>query len=221
MSKHWPPPTIVSVATAGHHHSAVDALVAAFAEDPTWSATLSGRPRRISVLRTALSVLSTDASLRGSFLVALIEGEVAGAAVGWPPFYHPSPLRTLRHTGAALALLRHAGMASVPLFRRWRALHAADPTDSGHWHLAALGVRPDAQRRGVGRALLDAFLEPVDGSGGAAYLETSRPDILAWYGAVGFRVRERVSLPGGRTAWTMWRPPATIPRQSLPTAAGC
>ncbi|MEO7295357.1 MAG: GNAT family N-acetyltransferase [Candidatus Limnocylindria bacterium] len=213
MSKHWPPATIVSVATVGQHHSAVEALVAAFAEDPTWSATLPDRPRRIAVLRTALSALSTDATRRGTFLVALIEGEVVGAVVGWPPRYHPSPFRSLRYLTPALTILGRAGTASVPLLRRWRALRAADPTRAKHWHLAALGVRPDAQRRGVGRALLEAFLECVDDAVGAAYLETGRPDLLAWYGAGGFGLRERVSLPGGRTTWTMWRPPMPAPRR--------
>ncbi len=215
-----PPATIASVATAELRDAAVGALVEAFAEDPAWTTALPEPRTRRSVLRSALSALSADTAGGRTLLVGLIDGEVVGAAVGWPPDYHPSPFRTPRYLTAAVAIFRDAGITTVPLWRRWHALRAADPTGERHWHLAALGVRPDAQRRGVGRALLEAFLERVDGGGDAAYLETSRPDILAWYGAVGFGVRERLSLPGGRTAWTMWRPPTPMPRQPLPSGRG-
>lgn len=199
--------TIAPVVTADLRGAAVGALVAAFAEDPSWRATLPEARSRRSVLRSALSTLSTDTSRGQTLLIGLNDGEVVGAAVAWRPGYHPSAFRRPQALFAAVAILRHARIATVPLWRRWRAVRAADPTSEAHWHLAALGVRPDAQRRGVGRVLLEAFLESVDDSGGAAYLETSRPDVVDWYGAVGFRVRERLSLPGDREAWTMWRPP--------------
>ena len=90
-------------------------------------------------------------------------------------------------------------------------MRTADPRGEPRWHLAVLGVRPDAQHRGVGRALLGAFLERVDDVGGATYLETSRPELVARYGAVGFGVRQRLTLSGGAPAWTMWRAPTSGP----------
>lgn len=212
--------TIAPVVTAELRGAAIDALVAAFDEDPSWRATLPEPRSRRSVLRSALSALSTDTASGQTLLIGLIDGEVVGAAVAWRPGYHPSPFRTPQALIAAVAILRDARIATVPLWRRWRAVRAADPTSEAHWHLAAIGVRPDAQRRGAGRVLLEAFLEPVDDCGGAAYLETTRPEIVDWYGAVGFRVRERLSLPGDREAWTMWRPPTTVSRQSLPALRG-
>jgi len=204
--------SIASVADDEQLAAAVDVLVAAFAADPGWSVVLpAGRARR-SVLTAALSALVADGARTDSLLIALLDGGVVGAAIAWRPAYHPSPFRTPRYVIAAATILRAARLATVCLWRRWQAMRTADPRAEPHWHLAVLGVRPDAQHRGVGRALLEAFLERVDNAGGGAYLETSRPELVAWYGAVGFGVRERLTLPGGTTAWTMWR--STISAQT-------
>lgn len=58
---------------------------------------------------------------------------------------------------------------------------------------------------GVGRALLDAFLIRVDERGAPDYLETTRPELVTWYGTWGFEVRDRVVVTGGAPTWTMWR----------------
>lgn len=200
---------IASVADIEQRAAAADALAAAFQMDPSWSMVVRDPGTRRSVLTTALSALTADAARRHTLLVALVDGNVVGAAVAWMPGYHPSPFRTPQYVLAAATIVRDAGVATVPLWRRWRAMRTADPTGEPHWHLAVLGVRPDAQHRGIGRALLEAFLKRVEDAGGAAYLETSRPELVAWYAAAGFGVRERLTLPGGATTWTMWRAPTS------------
>lgn len=214
------PVTISTVGTADLRDAAVSALVAAFIQDPAWSTTLPDPRRRTSVLRTALAALASDAGRRGTLMIALVDREVVAAAVALPPGYHPSPLRTPRYLRAGAAILRDARVASLGLWQRWHALRAADPTQQPHWHLAALGVRPDAQRRGVGSALLEAFLRRIDDATGATYLETSRPELVAWYTAAGFEVRERFVLPGGGQAWTMWRH-ASPSRRLAPNLSRC
>lgn len=199
------PATISTALTAVLRDAALEALVAAFADDPAWSAALPDPRRRISVVRTALSVLAADAGRRRTLRIALVDGDVVGAAVWWPPGYHPSPFRTPRYLVAGAAILRDARVTSLALWQRWRAMRAADPTQEPHWHLVALGVRPDAQRRGVGRALLVASLQSIDDADGAACLEAGRSELVAWYGRFGFEVRERLALPGDTEAWTMWR----------------
>ncbi len=199
------PVTTVVAGTAHLRDAAVETLVAAFAAEPGWSNALPSAGRRIPVLRAALGALCGDAARRRTLTVALIDDDVVGASVGLAPGYHPSGLRSPAYVVAAAGIVRHAGTASLLLWRRWRTLHAADPTKMPHWHLAELGVRPDAQGQGVGRALLDAFLIRVDERGAPAYLETTRPELVTWYGASGFEVRERVVMTGGARAWTMWR----------------
>ncbi|MBA2634433.1 MAG: GNAT family N-acetyltransferase [Chloroflexi bacterium] len=196
--------------------AAVDALVAAFAADPGWSVLLPDMRTRRSVLTAALSGLVADGAHRDSLLVALVDGGVVGAAIAWRPGYHPSPFRNPRYVIAAATILRAARLATVGLWRRWHAMRTADPRGEPHWHLAVLGVRPEAQHRGVGRALLGAFLERVDNARGATYLETSRPELVAWYGAVGFGVRQRLTLPGDTTAWTMWRSTSSAAPDAAP-----
>ena len=189
--------SIASVADDEQLAAAVDALVAAFAADPGWSVLLPDTRTRRSVLTAAFAALVADGAHRDSLLVALVEGGVIGAAIAWTPAYHPSPFRTPRYVIAAATILGAARLATVRLWLRWQAMRTVDPRGEPHWHLAVLGVRPDAQHRGVGRALLEALLERVDSVGGATYLETSRPELMAWYGAVGFGVRERLTLSGG------------------------
>lgn len=185
--------------------AAVETLVAAFAAEPGWSSALPSPGQRVLVLRAALGVLCGDAARRGTLTVALLDDDVVGASVGLAPGYHPSAWRSPAYAVAAAGIVRHAGTASLHLWRRWSTLLAADPREMPHWHLAELGVRPDAQGRGVGRALLDAFLICVDERGAPAYLETTRPELVTWYGSSGFEVRERVVVWGGAPTWTMLR----------------
>ena len=162
------PVRIVGAGTSNLRDAAVETLVAAFAAEPSWSHALPNAGRRIMVLRAALSVLCGDAARRGTLTVALLDDHVVGASVGLAPGYHPSALRSPAYVWAAAEIVRHAGTASLHLWRRWRTLHAADPREKPHWHLAELGVRPDSQGRGVGRAMLDAFLIRVDERGAPA-----------------------------------------------------
>lgn len=80
--------------------------------------------------------------------------------------------------------------------------HPAEP----HFYLLLLGVRPDAQSRGIGSALLQAVLERCDAAGLPAYLEATSPRNRILYERHGFRVTEVVELPDGPPLWLMWRP---------------
>ena len=192
----------------GRRAAAVRTLVAAFADDPGWRATLGDRDRRAAVLGTAFRALVDDAARHAVLMTAEVDGEVLAVSVVWPPGYHPSPFSNPAFLLSGLALARAAGGATVPLLRRWQAIRAVDPR-AGHWHVAAVGVRPDAQRRGVGSALLARLLERVDLGGDASYLETTRPELVRWYRRSGYRVCRRLTLGRGRRAWTMWRVPVT------------
>lgn len=77
-----------------------------------------------------------------------------------------------------------------------------------HWYLEVLGADPPHQRQGVGAALMKPVLDRCDAEGLPAYLETQKPDNVAYYRHHGFEVREEMDLPkGGPHLWTMWRPP--------------
>jgi predicted N-acetyltransferase YhbS len=82
---------------------------------------------------------------------------------------------------------------------------AADPR-LPHWHIGPVGVRPDLQGRGVGKALLGRFLAEVDEQGTAAFLETDVDRNVPLYEAVGFTVTRRQEIVGVDTRF-MWREP--------------
>jgi GNAT superfamily N-acetyltransferase len=76
-----------------------------------------------------------------------------------------------------------------------------------HWYLALLGVDPGWQRRGIGGSLLAPVLERCDRDVMPAYLETQRPENVAFYRTVGFDVHEQIRLPGAPPVWLLWREP--------------
>lgn len=79
-----------------------------------------------------------------------------------------------------------------------------------HWHLALLGTDPPMQGQGVGAALMAEVLERCDREGLGAYLETQKPDNVAYYRHHGFEVVDEMTV-GKRerevTCWFMWRDP--------------
>lgn len=57
-----------------------------------------------------------------------------------------------------------------------------------HWYVFVLGVSPEAQGTGRGRALLHPVLDRARAEGLPCYLETAQPENVAFYQHLGFRV---------------------------------
>jgi len=173
--------------------AAVQALADALADAPLTRRVLGRRGRAARVRSTArgLRVQLPLAHRHGSVWGVRAGGALAGVLVGARPFAHPFPPPPLPRR-VALALIQGPGVSS-----RWAeifdALLARRPQDA-HWYLALLGVRPPAQGRGVGRALLGAWLAEVDAAAGVAWLETDEPRSLGLYRAAGFEVEEQIRL---------------------------
>src|SRR4051794_33907929 len=64
------------------------------------------------------------------------------------------------------------------------------------WGLSLLGVHPDHQSKGVGRALLDATLVYAEGRRGAIILSSEDPRAMRRYFRAGFALRPCVCLHG-------------------------
>jgi ribosomal protein S18 acetylase RimI-like enzyme len=88
--------------------------------------------------------------------------------------------------------------------RRLHERHAIGP----HWFLAAIGVDPAHQRRGIGNALLAPVLARADEQRMSCYLETHAADNVRLYLRHGFRVMEHLENPKTVPLWAMLRPPA-------------
>lgn len=191
------------VSWSDRSHEAATALVHAFMDEPGASASLL-RPRaRRGVVTKLLRAMTDDAARRGGLLTATVSGNVVAAACVWGPGYHPMPLLSRRYLVAGAEMIWRAGGRSLAILRLWRAMRAADPA-AEHWHVALLGVDPTWQRIGIGRSLMAAIVERVDETHGAIYLETNRRDLVGWYEAAGFSVRDRL-IVAPALVWTMWR----------------
>jgi ribosomal protein S18 acetylase RimI-like enzyme len=148
------------------------------------------------------------AEASGGLWVAQEGPRLAGVLVGAAPGAHPFAPPPWR------ARLRCAFGQGLAVARRWavvaESLQIHHPLDE-HWYLATLGVEPARQGRGVGRALLGAWLAQVDEDGGRAYLETDAPRNVSFYERAGFGTRAEIRVLGV-PVWLMERP-AGVPRR--------
>jgi ribosomal protein S18 acetylase RimI-like enzyme len=110
--------------------------------------------------------------------------------------------------GAALGAYLEA---TIPA-ERLEALAAGMEIQSGfhpeepHWYLPWIGVRPEAQGRGLGAALLLRGLDRVDREGLPAYLEATNRRNAALYARHGFEALGVVDASGYPEIIPMWRP---------------
>jgi GNAT superfamily N-acetyltransferase len=78
-----------------------------------------------------------------------------------------------------------------------------------YWYLIAVGVHPDEQRRGRGRALLEPIMARADAERMPICLETAQPKVKAFYEKLGFKSAiESVHSDSGLRFWTYLRDPA-------------
>lgn len=129
------------------------------------------------------------------------------AAAAWlPPGAADSPvffIDQLRLTPLMVNLTGVSRLSRAAALAGAMEGHPAEP----HYYLAFVGVAPNRQRHGMGRALLQETLARVDRAGAPAYLENSNPRNLRLYQELGFRVIKEVRA--GKDApplFAMWRP---------------
>ncbi len=131
------------------------------------------------------------------------EGQLVGVLASVPSFGWPLPAPAW---GARLRLAFRQGFRVAS---RWaevsRALTANHPL-GGHAYLSTLGVAPEAQGQGIGRALLAAWLQEVDSNGSWAWLETDREECLPLYRVAGFEIQGEMELHGVPIALMERRP---------------
>jgi ribosomal protein S18 acetylase RimI-like enzyme len=185
---------------------AAQLLARAFRDNPLNRAVIGSddpeRRRRANVhgLRPVLPAAHAHGWLRGVHEAGVLRGVLLAA----PPGGFPLPgvglgprLRCL--FGQGLRVTRRWAV----VFERLVSLHPAEP----HWYLSSLGVEPAAQGRGIGLALLADWLAEVDRDAQSAYLETDRPENVAFYERRGFATRGETRL-FSTTVWCMSRPAA-------------
>jgi GNAT superfamily N-acetyltransferase len=188
------------------HESAADTLAEAFIDDPGWLSIgpSAERPRRRFIRRTSLGVIRAADRWCGPSWCVRDRGVVVGVLVGCGPGRWPPPqLRSLA-TMALGPILAGPAVLSRSL-RAERHFEKAEP-DYEHFLVWMFGIRPDHQRRGLGRRLMGAALAVADEARVPAYLYTSNSDNLPYYRSHGYEVTGDSTLPGGGPNWFMERP---------------
>jgi ribosomal protein S18 acetylase RimI-like enzyme len=134
----------------------------------------------------------------GRVFGAFADGKLVAVAVWQPPGRFPlSAARKARMTPALLRTAVAAPLRYPRFARTGTSLERAFPAEPA-WYLQTLGVHPDAQRQGAGRALLAAGLALVDAECARCYLTTSDPANVEYYRRYGFELTQPGFRAGSR-----------------------
>ena len=192
-------PTPVHAVGAAALPPAARTLAAAFADDPVsrWMLPRTGR------LEPALRLFLERVWVPRGACFSAGEGDAVAAWVA-PGGWHLGRLEQLRLLPAMAAALRQDLPRAMTGAAAFEDIHPERP----HWYLPMIGVRPEAQGRGLGSILLDHMLFRCDAERMPAYLEATTPRSRALYERHGFAVTREVRMPeDGPPFWPMWREP--------------
>ena len=173
----------------------------AFADNPSTLANVHGdRAKSRRLMQDAVRVAKFGRTWSHA-LVAEQGGKVVGVlnAAEWPH----CQLGMTEKIRTAPAMVRIMKTALPRAFTMMNKREAHDPHEP-HWHIGPIGVRPELQGRGAGKALLETFLTTVDDHGLPAFLETDVDRNVALYESFGFEVTSREDIVGVNTRF-MWR----------------
>lgn len=168
--------------------AAAHVLTAALVDDPGFVHVLPRRSLRHDALRAFYGFAIRDALTFGRVLVERDEAGIAAVAIWYPPGAYPMSVR--RKLGAIPAMARlvlRAPLRVLALERLGAAIDAGFPTQDVSY-IEALGVRPDAQGHGHGQHLMHRILKESERTQVGCYLDTARPENIAFYESFGFAV---------------------------------
>ena len=164
----------------------LEVLALAFRDNPMNCAIHGKRPaRRVRANRAGLRALVLDLHPWTRTRVIRNEGRIVGGFIAVPPGGFPLPGASLARQlgcffGQGARAMDQWGFVTESLRR--------DHPQGPHWYLAAFGVAPADQGRGYGSRLLTALHELVAAEPRPIYLESDRPESVAFYRARGFDI---------------------------------
>ncbi|MEX0790278.1 MAG: GNAT family N-acetyltransferase, partial [Actinomycetota bacterium] len=155
------------------------ALIRSHADYPAFASVYPDQARRSRALAPFFAVTVRDAIPFGTVYAAMDGDVVLGIAIWLPPGAFPwSAARKFRATWA-FAKVWAADPKGFKTFTQLGLNSEKKHPRDKHWTLEALGIRPEAQRRGLGTSLMNPILGRADSEGIYCYLETSDPANIA------------------------------------------
>ena len=196
--------------------AAAAALSRAFHDDPLQMYVFPDPVERAARSPALFTPLLRYGLLFGEVLTTA--GGPAGAAV-WlgPVAWEVTPERAKAAGLDELPTVLGAAAAE----RFLSVLAAIDPyhrrdVPPAHWYVMVVGVAPEAQGTGIGRALLRPMIDRADAAGQPCYLETAQPTNVAFYEKLGFdRVVDTREPQSGLRLWTFRHSPLTPANRHL------
>jgi ribosomal protein S18 acetylase RimI-like enzyme len=184
---------------------AAEVLAAAFIDDPGWSAVgPRSRSRRLKMLeRFFRGHMGVARRWGGPIYGAFDNGGPVGALIAFEEERFPPPPQSMLMEAPGMLA---AGPGTTIRALRGQATLAAGHPEEPHAFVSMLGVHPDSQRSGAGRALLGQVLAEADEREVPVYLDTANPDNLPYYRSFGFELTGQGDLPRGATIWYLLRP---------------
>lgn len=205
MAKASRPAPSIAPLPDSEREAAAQLLASCFRDNPLNTAVIQSSDPAVRVRCNlyGMRALLPVAQRHGLVLEARVGGRLAGVLIAAAPYAYPLPppppmerLRCLWGQGWRVA---HRW---ARVFHMLDALHPLEPLA----YLGTLGVDPSLQARGVGTALLGAWLARLDSDGVGAYLETDGFGTVAFYERAGFAVIGDVDVLGA-PVWRMLRLP--------------
>lgn len=201
----------LQITTGSHTRGDLDLAAAvcarAFYDDPFYSFLLRSPQRRLAnlghIYRTTL------VHLGGTGHIATVrrgDTDIVGVAAWLPPEHYPQPVPTqlAQLPGMLRAFIRTP--RSLAHARTYLGAIARVHPKEPHWYLCALASDPSLQRSGVGTLLMHEGLALADRDGVACYLETQKPENLAYYRRFGFELDRMLEpVDDAPPFFTMWR----------------
>lgn len=163
----------------------VACIVAAFITDPLARFLWPAPHDYLHTMPSLAREYATGSFEHGS---AFVCADFGGAAIWLPPGVSPSAEALERLFRETVEPERLDDVRAG--FEQMEAWRPKEP----HWYLPFIGVDPNAQNRGIGRALMSCGVSQCDEGGQVAYLEATNPRNISLYERYGFEVMGEIRV---------------------------
>ena len=181
----------------------IEVLFAAFEQDPLMLYFFGNEYQNLA--KYVMEYLCNLAHLSNlSLWGAFIEGELKGVALITPPVANQNKQEAIANLDEQLAIA--VGEAVITRIEAYFQIMEAGKPKQPHFYIDILGVMPESQGQGVGKALLEAvhkMSESSPQSCGVA-LDTENERNLDFYESLGYSVSTTTNLERLKV-WSMFR----------------